>query len=76
MNGIGFEQNRTKRVVNGDIITNTDTRVFPLLAVNMDKIEVPKVNTIVNLCETRTVHGIEIRSVFVKIRYQILKRLK
>lgn len=29
----------------------------------MDKIEVPKVNTIVNLCETRTVHGIEIRSV-------------
>lgn len=58
LNGIGFEQNRTKRVVNGDIITNTDTRVLPLLAVNMDKIEVPKVNTIVNLCETRTVHGI------------------
>lgn len=58
LNRIGFEQNRTKRVVNGDIITNTGTLVFPLLAVNMDKIDVLKVNTVVTLCETRTVHGI------------------
>lgn len=63
MNETGFEQNRTKRILNDDIIINTHTRDFPLLPVHMDNIDVPKKTTVKNLCEARTEHVIQIGSV-------------